>query len=71
MVKLVPVPKEEPPEEAAYQFIVPALAEALKLTVPAPHLLPPVTEEIEGDELTVAVTAVREAVVQPPLVAST
>ena len=33
----MPVPKEAPPVEAAYQLMVPALAVAAKPTVPVPH----------------------------------
>ena len=38
VVKDVPVPREEPPVEFAYQLIVPELALAPKTTVPFPHL---------------------------------
>ena len=38
VVKLVPVPKELPPVAAAYQFMVPAEAVALKTTLPIPQL---------------------------------
>ena len=38
VVKLIPVPKLAPPVAAAYQFMVPALATAPKVTVPVPHL---------------------------------
>jgi len=34
VVKEVPVPNDEPPEETSYQFIVPALEVAPKETVP-------------------------------------
>jgi len=71
VVKLVPVPSEVPPVEAAYQLIVPALAVAPSITVPVPHLDPGVVPVIVGIALTVAITAVRVAVVQPLLVAST
>ena len=50
---------------------MPALAVAVKFTVPAPHLLAGVTPMIEGTAFTVAVTAVLVAVVQPFAVAST
>ena len=71
VVKLVPVPSEAPPVEAAYQLIVPALAVAPSITVPVPHLDPGVVPVIVGIALTVAITAVRVAVVQPLFVAST
>ncbi len=67
----MPVPKLAPPLDAAYQLIVPALAIAPKVTVPASHRLPSVVVEIVGVVVTVATTAVRDPVVQLPLVAST
>lgn len=70
-MKLVPVPKEEPPFIVAYQLIVPPLAVAPKLTVPVPHRLPGVLPVIVGIAFTVATTAVLLAVVQPFWVAST
>jgi hypothetical protein len=70
VVKLVPVPRDVPPVEVAYQLIVPALAVAPRLTVPVPHLEPGVVSVIVGIVLTVAVTAVLVAVVQPLFVAS-
>ena len=70
-VKDVPVPRDEPPVDAAYQFIVPAEAVAPNVTVPDPHLEPGVVPVMVGIVLTVAVTAVLEAVVQPFAVAST
>ena len=71
VVKLVPVPAELPPEEAVYQLIVPALAVAPKETDPISHLDAGVVPVIAGDVLTVAITDVLEAVVQPLFVAST
>lgn len=70
-MKLVPVPRDVPPVAAAYQFIVPALAVAPRITVPVPHLDPGVVLVIVGIALTVAITAVLVAVVQPLVVAST
>lgn len=70
VVKVVPVPSEAPPVEAAYQFIVPALAVAPNTTVPVPHLEAGVVPVIVGIELTEAITAVRVSVVHPLLVAS-
>jgi hypothetical protein len=67
----MPVPSDAPPVEAAYQFIVPALAVAPSITVPVPHLDPGVVPVIVGMALTVAMTAVLVAVVQPLFVAST
>ncbi len=71
VVKLIPVPSEVPPLDAAYQFMVPALATAPSVTVPGPHLDPGVVPVIVGMVLMVAVTAVLVVVVQPLLVAST
>ena len=70
VVKLVPVPRLDPPLDAAYQFIVPALAVAPMDTVPVPQVLPGVVPVIVGIALTVATTAVLLAVVHPFEVAS-
>ncbi len=70
VMKLVPVPKLEPPVEAAYQLIVPADAVAPNVTVPVPHLLLGVDPVMVGIEFIVAITAVLAPVVHPPLVAS-
>lgn len=67
-LKLTPVFTNVPPTDASYQLIVPALADAESATLPGPQRLPPVTEAMAGIVLTVAVTAVLAAVVQPPLV---
>jgi hypothetical protein len=69
-VNEVPIPNEEPPVEAAYQFNIPALAVAPNATVPASHLLPGVVVLTDGVVLTVATTA-DLAEVHPVLVAST
>ena len=71
VVKLVPVAKLVPPVEFAYQLIVPALAAAVKLTVPVPQRLAGVLEVMVGIGFTVAATAVLVAVVHPFAVAST
>ncbi len=71
VVKLMPVPSDEPPVEAAYQLIVPALAVAPKVTVPELHPVPSVLPVMVGIVLIVAVTADLVAVVQPLFVAST
>ena len=55
MVKLVPVPSDAPPLDAAYQLMVPALAAAPSVTVPGPHLDPGVVPVIVGTALTVSV----------------
>ena len=70
VVKLVPVPNELPPVEAAYQLIVPPEEVAPRVTVPVPQREAGVEPVIVGVVFTVAVTAVLEAVVQV-LVAST
>ena len=72
MVKLVSVASDEPPVEAGYQLIVPALVDAPKSTVPAPQREPSVVPVMVGIVLIVAVTAVLVAVVvQTESVAST
>jgi hypothetical protein len=55
VVKVVPVPKLDPPVGAEYQLIVPVEAVALKPTVPVPHLEPGVEPVIVGMVLTVIV----------------
>ena len=70
MVNEVPVPRLEPPEDAAYQLRVPALAVAPRVTVPASQTEPGVVELTLGVVFTVAVTAVL-ADVHPLFVAST
>ena len=67
----VPVPSDVPPVKAAYQFNVPALAVAPKVTVPVPHTELGVVPEMVGTALTVATTALLLAEVQPLAVAST
>ncbi len=67
----VPVASDVPPVAAAYQFKVPALAVAPKVTVPVPHIDAGVVVVTVGVVFTVAMTAVLVAVVQPVLVAST
>ena len=71
VVNDVPVPNDTPPVTAAYQFNVPALAVAPKVTVPVPQTEPGVVPDTVGIALTVATTAVLVAVVQPFAVAST
>ncbi len=71
VVNEVPVASDVPPVAAAYQFKVPALAVAPKVTVPVPHIDAGVVAVTVGVVFTVAMTAVLVAVVQPVLVAST
>ena len=70
VIKLVPVPKLAPPDAAAYQLIVPADAVAPNVAVPVPQILAGVIPVMVGTALTVAITAVLLAVVQPFEVAS-
>ena len=65
VVKVVPVPKLDPPVEVAYQLIVPADAVAPKPTVPVPHRDADVLPLIAGMVFIVAVTAVLVPVIQP------
>ena len=71
VVNELPVPRLAPPVELAYQLIVPAEAAAPRVTMPVPQMLAGVVPVIVGIVLTVATTAVLDAVVQPLLVAST
>ena len=66
-----PAANDKPPVDAAYQFSVPALEVADRLTVPASHLEPGVEPVIDGVVVTDASTAVLVAVVHAPTVAST
>lgn len=70
VAKLIPVPNVEPPLAAAYQFKVPALAVAPRVSVPVPQRVAGVVAVIVGVVLMVAITAVR-AEVQELSVAST
>ena len=70
VVNVVPVPSDTPPDEAAYQLIIPADAVAPNVTVPVPQRDPGVVPVMVGLALMVAVTAVLEAVVHPLFVAS-
>ena len=65
------MPKEEPPEEAAYQLMVPALDVAPSATVPASQRPAGVVPVIVGVAVTVAAIEVLDAVVHPEVVAST
>ena len=56
VVKGEPLPKLAPPELAAYQFRVPALAVAASDNVPASQRLAGVVEVIDGVVFTVIVT---------------
>ena len=67
----MPNPKDIPPLDAAYQLIVPADADAVRVTVPVPQRESPVVPVIVGVAVTVAVTEVLDPVVQLLSVAST
>ena len=71
VVNDVPVAKLVPPVAALYQLIMPALAVAPNVTVPAPHIPAEVVVVIVGIAFTVAIIAVLVAVVHPLEVAST
>ncbi len=71
MVRLVPVPNNEPPVASLYHFKVPAEAVADKTAVPVPQIEAGVVAVMVGTGFTVATTAVLVAVVQLLLVAST
>ena len=70
-MKLVPVAKLVPPVAALYQLIVPALAAAVKLTVPVPQRLAGVVEVIVGMVFTTTATAVEVSLQLLPLVTIT
>ena len=70
VLKEAPVPSDDPPVAAVYQFKVPALAAALSVTMPASHREAGVVELTLGVVLIVAVTEFL-AEVQPVFVAST
>lgn len=70
VVKVVPDPRATPPVEDAYQLIVPELAVADKSSVPASHLLAPLTLVIVGVVTIVAVTIALVALVHVALAAS-
>ena len=67
----VPVVNAVPPVEFTYQLIVPALAVAVKLTVPAPQRLAGVVEVIVGIVFTTTATAVEVSLQLLPLVTIT
>lgn len=64
-------PKNEPPVDAAYQCIVPALAVALSTTEPASQRESGVELSIVGETLTVATIAILGLLVQPLMLLST
>ena len=70
VTKFSPLAKAVPPVAAAYQLIVPELAEACKVTLPFPQREAGVVEVNTGKGFTVAKTALLVDV-QLPLLAST
>ena len=66
----VPVPNDEPPEDAAYQLIIPADAVAPRVTVPVPQRVSGVVPVIDGIVFIVAKTVGLVGVVHPFNVAS-
>ena len=64
VVNEMPVPREDPPVELAYQLIMPELDVAPSVTVPVPHRLPGVVDVMVGSGLTV--TTIVNVLVQPP-----
>ena len=67
VVKLVPVPSEEPPVSAAYQLIVPADAVASRLTVPVPQRDAGVVPVIVGIVFIVILNVLESATQGEPL----
>ena len=65
LVKEVPVPREVPPDDAAYQEIVPDDAVAPIVTAPVPQIAAGVVPVIVGAVLIVASTAERGEVHVP------
>ena len=68
VVNDVPVPNDEPPDDAAYQLMVPALAVEPKATVPVPHLDAGVVPLIVGIAFTVIDFVAVVVPHEPPLV---
>ena len=62
VVNDVPLPKLVPPVAALYQFNVPALAVALKVTVPLPQTEPGVVPDTVGIEFIVITNALLFAI---------
>ena len=66
----VPVPNTAPPTDTLYHLSVPALAVAVRLTIPFPHLCPGTVAVTDGVVLTVAITGTRVEI-QLPFAVST
>ena len=69
-MKLEPVASGDPPVAAAYQFIVPLVAEAVNVSVPTSHRLAGVVDVMVSEASIVAITAILVDV-QLPLLACT
>ena len=67
----LPAWKAVPPDEVVYHITLPALAVALRLTVPVPQRVSGVVEVIVGMILIEAITALLEVETQPLLLDST
>lgn len=65
VAKPVPVARTDPPTATLYQFSVPALAVAPKVTLPAPHLPAGIVAVTVGVPVIVAITGVRTEVQLP------
>jgi len=68
VVKVVPVPNDEPPVKPAYQLTVPAEAVAPKVTVPVPQFDAEVVPVMVGKTFTVTEAVVEFADEHVPLV---
>ena len=71
LINVVPVFNMVPPLETSYQFMIPAYAVAFNVTVPASHLVAPMTPVMVGIALTVATVVPAVKLAQPFTVAVT
>ena len=71
VVKLAPVAIAVPPVDAAYQLMVPVLADAPNVIDPLPQFEFGITAVIVGIAFIVAATKVLDKVVHPTAIAST
>ena len=71
VLKEFPVVSKVPPIESLYQYTIPLLAVAPKVTEPDPHKDAGVTAVMVGDGLIVAFAGVLKLLVHPLAVAST
>jgi hypothetical protein len=68
VLNVVPVPREDPPDDAAYQLIVPAEADAPKVTDPVPQREAEVVPVMVGIAFSVMTALPVIGVVPPVLV---